>query len=118
MLAASVLVSLARWKSPALVRPGHTVTVSIDRPARSHARLAYLHVRGREPADLGAFPHTVRFKSCGKRRAQSDVGGHPVTFWPGFVLIRKAPACLPLTIRVGRRRPRHRAVPVGGGECA
>jgi hypothetical protein len=46
----------------------------------------------------------------------SDVDGHPVTFWSGFVVIRKA-TCLPLTIRVDRGRPRHRALPVAGGEC-
>jgi hypothetical protein len=105
------------WKSPALVRPGHTVTVSVGRAARSYARLQYVHVRGRDPSDLGAFPHTVRFKSCSKRRALSDVDGHPVTFWSGFVVIRKA-GCLPLKIRVDRRRPRHRVLSVGDAECA
>lgn len=105
------------WKSPALVRPGHTVTVSVDRSTRSYARLSYGHVPGRDPSDLRTLPHTVRFKSCGRRRALSDVDGHPVTFWSGFVVIRKA-ACLPLTIQVDRRRPRHRALPVAGAECA
>jgi hypothetical protein len=106
------------WKSPALVRPGQTVTVSVDRSARSFARLHYVHVAGRDRSDLPALPHTVRFKSCSKRRALSDVDGHPVTFWSGFVVIRRAPACLPLTIRVDRRRPRHRELSVGGGKCA
>jgi hypothetical protein len=105
------------WKSPALVRPGHTVTVSVGRSARSYARLQYVHVPGRDPSDLQAFPHTVRFKSCSRRRAQSDVDGHPVTFWSGFVVIRKA-ACLPLTIRVDRRRPRHRVLSVADAECS
>jgi len=105
------------WKSPALVRPGHTVTVSVGRSARSYARLQYVHVPGRDPSDLRAFPHTVRFKSCSRRRAQSDVDGRPVTFWSGFVVIRKA-ACLPLTIRVDRRRPRHRELSVADAECA
>jgi hypothetical protein len=105
------------WKSPALVRPDHTVTVSVGRSARSYARLQYVHVPGRDPSDLRAFPHTVRFKSCSRRRALSDVDGHPVTFWSGFVVIRKA-ACLPLEIRVDRRRPRHRVLSVGGAECA
>jgi hypothetical protein len=104
------------WKSPALVRPGHTVTVSVGRSARSYARLSYVHVPGRDASDLRALPHTVRFKSCSRRRALSDVDGHPVTFWSGFVVIRKA-ACLPLTIRVDRGRPRHRALPVAGAEC-
>jgi hypothetical protein len=105
------------WKSPALVRPGHTVTVSIGRSARSYARLQYVHVPGHDPSDLRTLPHTVRFKSCSRRRALSDVDGHPVTFWSGFVVIRKA-ACLPLTIRVDRGRPRHRVLSVAGAECA
>jgi hypothetical protein len=104
-------------KSPALVRPGHTVKVTIDRPARSFARLAYVHVRGRDGDDFAAYPHTVRFKACNRDRAESDVDGRPVTFWSGFFLLRKSPACLPLTIRVDRRAARHRELSVGGGEC-
>ena len=105
------------WKSPALVRPGHTVTVSVGRSARSYARLQYVHGAGRDRSDLRASPHTVRFKSCSRRRALSDVDGQPVTFWSGFVVIRKA-ACLPLTIRVDRGRPRHRVLSVADAECA
>ena len=93
------------WKSPALVRPGHTVTVSVGRSARSYARLQYVHVPGGDPSALRAF------------RAQSDVDGRPVTFWSGFVVIRKA-AFLPLTTRVDRRRARHRELSVADAECA
>jgi hypothetical protein len=105
-------------KSPALVRPGHTVKVSIDRPARSFARLAYVHVRGRDSEDFDAHPHTVRFKACDRDRAESNVDGRPVTFWSGFFLLRKSPACLPVTIRVDRRPARHRDLSVGGADCS
>jgi hypothetical protein len=106
------------FKSPALVRPGRIVKVSIDRPARSNARLAYVHVRGRDGNDFDVHPHTVRFQPCDREHADSNVDGRPVTFWSGFFLLRKSPACLPLTIRVGRRPARHRELSVGGADCS
>jgi hypothetical protein len=102
------------WKSPALVRPGHTVTVSVDRQARSFARLRYSHVAQRPFARL---PHTVRFVGCDSRRAMSQVDGRPVTFYSGFFQLRGAPACVPVTIRADGGAARHRRLSVAGGAC-
>ena len=110
------LVRFGGVKSAAIVRAGHTVTVSVDRSARSFARLSHGQY-GRDSSDLRAFPHTIRFEACSRSRSRSTVDGHPVTFWSGFFLIKKVPACLPLTITVDRQAPRHRSLPVGGGEC-
>ena len=110
---------LARFggvKSPAIVKAGHTVTVSVDRTARSFARLTHGQY-GRDGSNLRAFPHTIRFEACSRSRLQSTVDGQPATFWSGFFLLKKVPACLPLTITVGRQAPRHRSLPVGAGEC-
>jgi hypothetical protein len=103
------------WKSPALVRPGHTVTVSIDRAARSFARLRYSH-HGERP--FARLPHTVRFVACDAAHADSTVDGRPVTFWSGFFELRRAPACVPVTIRVDGGPARHRRLPVAHGACS
>jgi hypothetical protein len=108
------LILFGGVKSPAILRPGHTVTVSVDRSARSFARVSHAQF-GR--SGFRAYAHTVRFESCSRRRSQSTVDGRPVTFWSGFFLLRKVPACLPLTITVDRQAPRHRSLPVGGGKC-
>jgi hypothetical protein len=102
------------WKSPALVRPGHTVTVIIDRQARSFARLRYSHVA---PRPFARLAHTVRFVGCDSRRAMSRVDGRPVTFYSGFFQLRRAPACVPVTIRVDGLAARHRRLSVAGGAC-
>jgi hypothetical protein len=102
------------WKSPALVRPGHTVTVSIDRTARSFARLRYSH-HGERP--FARLPHTVRFVACDATHAGSMVDGRPVTFWSGFFVLRRAPACVPVTIRVDGGAPRRRRLSVAHDAC-
>lgn len=110
------LVRYGGVKSPAIVKAGRTVTVSVDRTARSFARLTHGQY-GRDGSNLRAFPHTIRFEACSRSRSRSTVDGQPATFWSGFFLLKKVPACLPLTITVGRQAPRHRSLPVGAGEC-
>jgi hypothetical protein len=102
------------FKSPALVRPGHRVTISIDPPARSFARLRYSH-HGQRP--FARLPHTLRLVACDRARAGSDVDGSPVTFFSGFFALRRAPACVPVTIRVDRGAPRHLRLSVAHGAC-
>lgn len=104
------------FKSPALLRPGHTVKVSVDRNARSVARLDYVHARDAQPA-FADLPHTIRFTACSAGRAESDVDGQPVTFWSGFFRLTGVPACVPITITIDRRRSLHRRLPVAGGRC-
>jgi hypothetical protein len=103
-------------KAPAILRAGHTVLVSIDRPARSWVRLIHGQ-HGRGGNAFRARPHSIRFESCGRRRAQSVVDGRPATFWSGFFVMRRVPACLPLTITVDGHAPVHRSLPVAGGTC-
>jgi hypothetical protein len=102
------------FKSPVLVRPGHRVTVSIDPPARSFARLRYSH-HGERP--FARLPHTIRLVACDRARAGSDVDGSPVTFWSGFFELRRAPACVPVTVTVDHRAPRHLRLSVAHGAC-
>jgi hypothetical protein len=101
-------------KSPAVLRPGHTAVVSVDRADRSFARLEY------SSSDRGRFrrlPHTVRFESCSRSRAGSNVDGAPVTFWSGFFVLRHAPACVGLTVSMDDRRPVHRTLAFARPSC-
>lgn len=102
------------WKSPALIRPGHAVTVSIDPAARSFARLRYSHHGERAFTRL---PHTVRFVACDAAHADSTADGRPVTFFSGFFELRRAPACVPITVKVDGGPARHRRLPVARGAC-
>ena len=103
-------------KSPAIVRAGHTVTVSIDRPARDFVRISHGQFR-RDGSGPRVKAHTIRFESCSRRRARSTVDGRPVTFWSGFFVIKRTPACLPLTITVDGGRPRRYRLPIGSVDC-
>jgi hypothetical protein len=97
------------WKSPAIVQPGHSATVTIDRSARSSARLRYTH---EDPDDdLADLPHTVRFAACGRQHVRT-------AFWSGFFATTTAPSCIPLSIRIDAGRVRHLHLSVGGGSCA
>ena len=104
------------FKSPALLRPGHVARVSIDRASRSNVRLDYSFTH--EPDDaLRTFPHTVVFHACPRRRAGSRANGRRVTFWSGFYLVRDAPTCVHVTIRIDGGRARHRQIPVAQPSC-
>ena len=93
------------WKSPALVRAGRRVTVSIAPAARGYARLRYAHESHDRP--LAALPHTIRFVACGRgERSGSDADGRPVTFWSGFLELDRPSACVPLSIREAGRPAR------------
>ena len=84
-------------KSPALLRPGHSAVVSIDRADRSFARLEYSSA---DRTHFGRLPHTIRFVACRRSRAESEVDGARVTFWSGFFALRRAPACVGLTVTI------------------
>ena len=98
-------------KFPAVVRAGRTVTVEVR---GRRASLFYAEhggvLTGTHVADGDG---AVTFRSCGRRRAESDADGDPVTFWSGFVLVAE-PMCVRLRVWVGEARaPRRAGIPIG-----
>jgi hypothetical protein len=132
MTATDLRQSGGQWKSPALLEPGHTVTVSIDPSARSFARLSYVH-RQSDPSTpvFATVSNTVRFVSCSATKARSEVvpgnwsggsapaslPGKPVTFWSGRFHLKELGRCIPLTIQIDREALRHWRLPVGVDSC-
>jgi hypothetical protein len=117
---ARALANLQRigWvKNPALVLPGHTVTLAIAQAARRRAGLLYIHdAEGHSPPRLRDTVPKVTFIACDAAHAKSHAGGQPVTFWSGGFLATHYPACVPLEIRVDRqRRVRHLTLSLGAG---
>jgi hypothetical protein len=102
------------WKSPAVLRIKHRAVVTIDKDARPYARLAYTH----DDATFRRQPHTMRFVACSKASdTLSDADGKPVTFWSGFFVVNKAPACVGIKIKVDRRPARHYTIAIGRAAC-
>jgi hypothetical protein len=60
----------------------------------------------------------VRLVACDAAHADSMVDGRPVTFFSGFFELRRAPACVPVTIKVDGGPARHRRLSVAHGACA
>lgn len=107
------------WKSPALLLPGHTVTVQVAPSARGRAGLVgYGHeARGADP--LRSADRSVTFLACDRRRSDSRAGGRRVTFWAGSFVARSLPACVPLDVWVDHERaPRRIVVSLAAGRCA
>ena len=102
------------WKSPALLRVRHRAVVTIDKGARSYARLNYTHsARG-----FRSQPHTTRFIACASgQEAISNADGKPITFWSGSFVLKQAPACVGIKIKVDRGHPRHRTIAIGQASC-
>jgi len=98
-------------KFPAVVRAGHTVTVEVR---GRRASLYYAKHGGGVLTEtrVADGDGAVTFRSCGRRRAESDADGDPVTFWSGFVLVAR-PMCVRLTVRTGSDRARRAAIPLG-----
>ena len=98
-----LLVAL-RWR--------HSATVAIDRSARSFARLSY-----GGHASFRKTPVRVRFVACrGRARGRRESlprGMVHSSFFPGDLRVRHVPACVPITIRIDRREPVHRAIGLG-----
>ena len=90
------------WKTPALVRAGRTVTVRIGRAARSWVTMNFA------PRES----YGVRFVAC-RGDSGSHADGRPVTFWAGrFEMPTRTSGCIPLEIRIGHGRWRHRTLAV------
>jgi hypothetical protein len=118
-------------KFPLLVKAGHRVTVRLPRSVRSVAGLAYGGL-GNGPLPEGRTrlrdtAHTMTFLACHPGRPSrsyrldgpsgSYADGQSVTFWSGFVVMRK-PACVPLQVYVDNDpTPRHAVIDMGGGHC-
>ena len=99
-----------RWKNPALVRPGHIVTMRIGAAAKDFAGLAYDHDGG------WGYPQserTVVFKGCSRAKATSRVDGRPVTFWSGGIVSTRTGVCVPIEFRVDRGAVRRRSIGLG-----
>jgi hypothetical protein len=108
---------LGWWKSQLLLRPGHSVTVSIKGRSRSLARLAYAPIEDGEQR-FGRLPHTLRFVSCETgERSGSDVDGAPVTFWSGGFVLSRSPVCVKLDITVDGGRPESHTLAFGTRRC-
>jgi hypothetical protein len=119
---ARTLANLQRigWvKNPALVLPGHTVTLAIAPSARRRAGLLYIHdAAGHSPPTLRDTVPKVRFIACDAAHSKSRAGGRPVTFWSGGFLATHYPACVPVDIRVDhQRRVRHLVLSLGTGNA-
>jgi hypothetical protein len=103
------------WKSPAVLRIKHRAVVTIDKDARPYARLDYTHFDAR----FRDLPHTVRYVACKKRsEAISNSDGKPITFWSGFFVVKKVPACVGMKVKVDKRRARHFKIGIGRNACA
>jgi hypothetical protein len=100
------------WKSPMLLRNGHTATISIAPAFRAVARLQYAH--GTE--SFAASPSKLRVKAC-RRGSGSTGGGRPVTFWSGGIALRSVPACVEILVRADGGSVRRRALRFATGDA-
>lgn len=108
------------WKSPLLVKAGHTVTVRLPEAARRFAGLGY----GPLPQgwiEVRDAHHTITFIPCPRNEptygsVRPTVG--PLTFWSGAIVVNRAPACVPLEIYVDEElSPRRLVVSLGARLC-
>jgi hypothetical protein len=105
-------------KFPALVRAGHTVTITLSRRANRSASFFYAIGEG------GALTETrvadgrraITFRSCSVARAQSDADGVPVTFWSGFVVVAR-PMCVHMNVWIDAQPAPRRARIALGRPC-
>lgn len=95
-------------KLPLLVKAGHAVIVRIAGGARKIAGLAY----------GGRRSDAITFVACRPdQRSGSSADGEPVTFWSGFVVLRR-PACVPFQVHVDDDPvPRRAMIDMGGRGC-
>ena len=98
-----------RWKQPVLVRPGHTVRLTVG----AAARLTYDF----DGWSFARSERTVVFRACSAPRAMSHSDGRAVTFWSGGIVMRHPNACVPVEIRIDRRPVRRRLIAFGNVDC-
>jgi hypothetical protein len=129
---ASVVREFGGNKFPLLVKAGHSVALRLPRAVRGFAGLAYGGL-GKRPLPEGEVrlrdaAHTMTFVACEPGRptrryrpdgpSASYADGVQVTFWSGFVVLRR-PACVPLDVYVDADpSPRRAVIDMGGGGCA
>jgi hypothetical protein len=100
-------------KYPVLVRPGHTVTVSVPERARRTASLGYGPLPQNTVLEQPDGHHTVMFVACSSARVAASTAGGPVTFWSGFILVSE-PSCVPLDVYLDDdARPRRVRIELG-----
>jgi hypothetical protein len=119
---ASVVREFGGNKFPLLVKAGHTVTLRVTGDARKVAGLAYAGL-GKRPLPDGEVKlrdttPAMTFVACrAGQRSGSSADGEPVTFWSGFVVLRR-PACVPLEVQVDDEpAPRRAVIDMGGRDC-
>jgi hypothetical protein len=106
------------YKIPLLLRPGRSALISIDRRDRDIARLSYREVRYGRPA-FASLPAVMRFESCDPGHGPRSVAdGMAVTFWSGFVVLHRSPACVRTSIAIDGGRARVRTLRFGTRRCS
>jgi hypothetical protein len=128
---ASVVREFGGNKFPLLLKAGHTVTVRLPGAVRRFAGLAYGGLGNRllpqGEVRLRDTAHTMTFVACERGRPSrsyrddgpsgSYADGQSVTFWSGFVVMRK-PVCVPLQVFVDDDpSPREAVIDMGAGRC-
>jgi hypothetical protein len=109
----------AGWvKNPALVLPGHSVTIAIAAQARGRMSLIYDHSRPvHGPPRVSDGVSAVTFNACDHAHSKSHARTRPVTFFSGGFVAASYPACVPLDITPDKGR-RHRVnISLGAGGC-
>jgi hypothetical protein len=111
---------LAGWKSPLLVRAGHSVTMRIAESAGRFAALGYGPLpQGR--TEVSEAHQAITFVACPRDEptyasVQPTVGR--LTFWSGGIVVNRAPVCVPLEFYVDEElTPRRLVVSLGAGSC-
>jgi hypothetical protein len=114
---------LGWWKMPALLQPGHTVTLVIASSRRRVTGWAYdserTTPRAGVPAHLRRTDAAITLRACGARaRHLSTIDGRRMTFWAGGIVFTRVPLCVPLEVWVDREpRPRRTVLSLAAGRC-
>ena len=98
-VAASTLAEYGGDKVPALVRPGHRVTIALSPADRGEVSLGFGPLPQGEVTVRDGHP-AVTFVACAADEPSgSSLDGEPVTFWMGFVMAER-PRCAELEVWV------------------
>jgi hypothetical protein len=115
---------LGWWKMPALLQPGHAVTLVIASSRRRVSGWTYgpeATPRAGVPAHLRNTDQAITLRACSGRdvRHLSNVDGRRMTFWAGGIVFAHVPLCVPVEVWVDREtRPHRFTLSLGAGRCA
>jgi hypothetical protein len=114
---------LGWWKMPALLVPGHTVTLVIASSQRRASGWTYgpePTPRTGVPAHLRGTEQAIALRACGAREVGhlSTVDGRRMTFWAGGIVFTRVPLCVPVEVWADREtRPHRFTLSLGAGRC-